>query len=71
VLSLRPGITDPASIKYRRESEILAQAGADWEKVYVEQVMPDKLRLNLQYVETRSIWLDVKIIIRTLLGGSG
>lgn len=66
VLSVRPGITDLASIKYHRESELLAQAGAEWERVYIEQVMPDKLRLNLEYIERRSFWFDLKLIFQTL-----
>lgn len=48
VLELRPGITDLASIKYRDESEILARA-ADPERAYVDEVMRDKLRINLDY----------------------
>ncbi|MGA2266273.1 MAG: sugar transferase [Phycisphaerae bacterium] len=68
VLSVKPGITDLASIQYHRESDILAQAGADWEKAYVEQVMPDKLRLNLEYLQQRrSLLSDVAIILKTLL----
>ena len=67
VISLKPGITDLASIKYHRESELLAEAGDDWEKVYIEQVMPDKLRLNLEYVEKQSLWFDITLILATLL----
>lgn len=67
VLSVKPGITDLASIKYHRESEILAQAGGGWEEVYVQQVMPDKLKLNLEYIERRSLWFDIKLIVKTLL----
>jgi lipopolysaccharide/colanic/teichoic acid biosynthesis glycosyltransferase len=66
VLSVTPGVTDLASIKYHRESEILAAAGDSWEKAYVEQVMPDKLRLNLEYIANRSLWGDVKLIFKTL-----
>jgi len=67
VLSVRPGITDLASVKYRHESELLAEAGDDWERVYIEQVMPDKLRLNLEYIVAQALWLDVSLIFRTLL----
>ncbi|HUX16126.1 MAG: sugar transferase [Phycisphaerae bacterium] len=67
VLEARPGITDVASIKYRDEQEILAEAGDDWERVYVEQVMPDKLRLNLEYLQNRSLWTDLKVILKTVL----
>ncbi len=67
VLSVKPGITDIASIKYRDESEILAEAGDDWETVYISKVMPDKLRLNLEYIAKQSLWFDVKLILTTLL----
>ncbi|MFV9510482.1 sugar transferase [Tepidibacillus sp. LV47] len=66
VLTIRPGITDYASIKYRDENEILAQSD-DPEKTYIEQIMVDKLKLNLQYIEEMSFWNDIKIIFRTLL----
>ena len=67
VLDVRPGITDLASIKYHKESELLAEAGDDWEDVYVNQVMPDKLRLNLVYIDKRSFLFDIKLIFATLL----
>lgn len=67
VLSVRPGITDIASVKYRNESELLAGAGDDWERLYVNKVMPDKLHLNLEYIEKQSLWFDIKLIFRTLL----
>ena len=65
VLSVRPGITDPASIAYRDESALLARA-ADPERVYVEQVMPAKLRFAAQYVEQRSMSGDLRLIGATL-----
>ena len=65
VLSVRPGITDIASIEYRDESRLLAQA-ADPERCYTEQVMPAKLALAARYVRTRSLWLDLRLIGRTL-----
>jgi lipopolysaccharide/colanic/teichoic acid biosynthesis glycosyltransferase len=65
VLSVRPGITDLASIEYRDESEQLARA-ADPEHEYVHVVMPRKLRLAEAYVEQASIALDVRLILRTL-----
>ncbi len=67
VLSVRPGITDIASVKYRNESELLAEAGDDWERLYVNKVMPDKLRLNLEYIEKQSLWFDIKLIFKTLV----
>ena len=65
VLSVRPGITDPASIAYRDESTLLAQA-ADPERVYIEQVMPAKLRCAAEYVERMSLANDLRLIGATL-----
>jgi lipopolysaccharide/colanic/teichoic acid biosynthesis glycosyltransferase len=65
VLSVRPGITDIASIEYRQESELLARA-ADPEREYVEVVMPAKLRLAAAYVEQASLATDIRLILRTL-----
>ena len=65
VLSVRPGITDPASIEYRDESTLLARA-ADPERVYVEQVMPAKLKFAAQYVDRMSLLNDARLIVRTL-----
>ena len=66
VLSVRPGITDLASIEYRNESELLGQA-EDPEAFYLEVVLPRKLEYCVQYVAARSIWLDIAIIWRTVL----
>jgi lipopolysaccharide/colanic/teichoic acid biosynthesis glycosyltransferase len=65
VLSVKPGITDPASIRFRNESEILAQA-ADPEREYVETILPVKLGHYVQYVNTRSLAGDLGIILSTL-----
>ena len=65
VLSVRPGITDPASIEYRDEAALLA-AAADPERVYVEQVMPAKLRSAVRYVDERSLLGDVRVIAATV-----
>ncbi len=65
VLSVRPGITDPASLSFRNESELLAQA-ADPEREYVEVVMPAKLRLAADYVRRASLATDVRLIVATL-----
>lgn len=64
VLSVRPGITSLASIRYRNENEILAQAD-DPDRCYVEQVMPDKLAIDLEYVENANLWNDIKLIFST------
>ncbi|NLW35626.1 MAG: sugar transferase [Syntrophorhabdus aromaticivorans] len=65
VLSLRPGITDFASIKYRNEEELLRQS-PEPEKVYREVILPDKLALSLKYKETISFKTDLSIIFITL-----
>lgn len=64
VLDVRPGITDPASIRYRNENELLEQA-KDPEKYYIEVIMQDKLKLYLQYVAEQSFWYDIKLIFQT------
>lgn len=66
VLSVRPGITDLASIKYRNENDVLATYD-DPEAAYIQAVMPDKLKLNLDYIQRRSIMLDLRIILTTIL----
>lgn len=66
VLSVRPGITDIASIEYRDESTVLARA-ADPEQAYIHEVLPHKLALAAQYVDQSSLWLDVRLIARTVL----
>ncbi|MGN0235344.1 MAG: sugar transferase [Paludibacteraceae bacterium] len=64
VLDVRPGITDPASIKFRNENELLEKA-EDPEKYYIEVIMQEKLRLYLEYVEKHSFWYDIKLIFQT------
>jgi len=65
VLSVRPGLTDYASIRYVNENELLA-ASADPEQTYIQEIMQDKLNLNLKYIDEQSIWVDMKIIFKTL-----
>lgn len=64
VLSVRPGLTDLASIQYVHENELLA-ASEDPEKTYIEEVMPAKLALNLQYIDSQSVLGDIKLICKT------
>jgi lipopolysaccharide/colanic/teichoic acid biosynthesis glycosyltransferase len=66
VLSIRPGITDFASILYKNESTVLAGA-ADPEATYVNVVLPGKLKHYVRYVSERTFWLDFKIILLTLM----
>lgn len=64
ILSVRPGITDLASIHFRNESMILAQS-TDPERAYREDILPEKLRLQQQYVRTRSFRVDLGILFKT------
>ena len=64
VLDVRPGITDMASIRYRNENEMLESAD-DPDKYYVDFIMQDKLRINLEYVAKHSFWFDLKLIFKT------
>ena len=65
VLSVKPGITEFASIEYRNENELLAKS-KNPEKTYIEKIMPKKLDLNLKYVRERGMITDLKIIFLTL-----
>lgn len=65
ILSVRPGITDIASIEYRDESHVLARA-VDPEYAYIHEVMPHKLALAASYVDQASVWMDIKLILRTI-----
>ena len=65
VLSIKPGITDFASIEYVRENELLS-ASSDPEKTYIEEIMPAKLALNLKYLREQSFLTDMKIILQTI-----
>ena len=64
VLSVRPGITDYASIEYVNENELLSQS-EDPERTYIEQVMPDKIKLNMRYLEHYNLIEYFKIIFLT------
>lgn len=64
VLDVRPGITDPASIKFRNENELMENA-EDPEKYYIEVIMQEKIKLYLEYVEKHSFWYDVGLIFKT------
>lgn len=66
LLSVRPGITDPASIKYRNEAEELAQAD-DPERYYVDVLLPRKTQLYAEYIRNRSFTRDLQIILETLI----
>ncbi len=65
VFNVKPGITDWASIKYVNENEILAKSSQP-EKTYIEEIMPAKLKLNLEYVKHNNVFVDIKIILLTI-----
>ena len=62
-LSVRPGITSPASLAFRNEEQILI--GLDWEKTYVESLMPRKLQIELEYMSQRSFWSNLGVLLET------
>lgn len=64
VLDVRPGITDPASIKFRNENELMEKA-EDPEKYYIEVIMQEKIKLYLEYVEKHSFFYDLGLIFKT------
>ena len=64
VLDVQPGITDPASIKFRNENVLMEQA-EDPEKYYIEVIMQMKIKLYLDYVDNHSFWGDICLIFKT------
>jgi len=65
VLSVKPGITDYASIEYSNENELLGKA-ENPEQLYINEIMPAKLKLNLKYIDEQGIITDLKIIFKTI-----
>jgi len=63
VLSVKPGITSLASIKYHHEEQILV--GENWETIYSNKVMPEKIKIDLEYIKQRSLLTDLYIIFET------
>jgi lipopolysaccharide/colanic/teichoic acid biosynthesis glycosyltransferase len=63
VLTVRPGVTSPASVRYRNEESLLT--GDDWHDRYVNEIMRDKLRDDLTYIDTRTFLGDLRLIVRT------
>ncbi|TVR78553.1 MAG: sugar transferase [Chitinophagaceae bacterium] len=70
VLSVKPGLTDFASLMYFDENRIL-ESKENPEEAYIKEIMPHKLKLNLEYIQQQSFLLDLKIIFRTLLRIAG
>ncbi|MCI7407291.1 MAG: sugar transferase [Candidatus Onthomorpha sp.] len=67
VLTVRPGITSLSSIKYRNENEILSRSDNP-EQYYIDEIMQDKLAIELDYLEQRSLLTDIKVIFQTIFG---
>ena len=67
ILKMRPGLTGPASIKYRHEDKILAQQ-ADPQRYNDEVIWPDKVKINREYYENWSVWKDIAILWKTVFG---
>jgi len=65
ILELRPGITGPATLKYANEEQLLASID-DPEKYNDEVIFPDKVKMNLDYLDNWNLWLDIKIIFKTI-----
>ena len=65
LLSIRPGVTDPASIAFRNESQLLAE-NEDPERAYVTTILPQKIQLAGEYVKHRSVGLYIRLLGRTL-----
>jgi lipopolysaccharide/colanic/teichoic acid biosynthesis glycosyltransferase len=66
VLEVKPGITDLASIRYRDENDLLGEA-EDPDAFYINTIMPDKLALNLEYINNNNIFVDIYIILKTII----
>lgn len=66
VLQVKPGITDLASIRYRDENELLGEA-ENPDEFYINTIMPDKLALNLEYINRNNVFIDIYIILKTII----
>src|SRR5207247_3510183 len=65
VLELVPGMTDEASIRYLGESTLLA-ASPDPERLYLEEIAPEKIRLSLEYAARATVWTDLRVVLASL-----
>jgi len=65
LLSVRPGITDPASISYKDEESVLSRS-ADWEKEYINKILPEKIKSASKYVDNHNLWIDLGLIFKTI-----
>ncbi|MGP1514488.1 MAG: sugar transferase [Bacteroidales bacterium] len=65
VLDVRPGITDPSSIIYKNENDVLGTQNNP-QQYYVDVIMPNKLQINLEYIQKRTLFTDIKVILQTM-----
>ena len=65
VLNVKPGLTDPATLAYRHEAERLAHSDSP-EELYIDEIMPEKLAMNLEYLAKRNTLLDIKVFLETV-----
>lgn len=66
VLEVRPGITDPVTLRLRNEEELIAAAGGDPEVFYREALQPLKLQGYIRYLDRRTVWSDLGVLVRTV-----
>jgi len=65
ILAVRPGLTDPATLKYRDEGRLLSESPRP-EETYIREILPDKIRLSKRYAESRTLAGDLGLVLRTL-----
>lgn len=65
VLSVKPGLTDLASLKYINENELLGKS-TNPEQTYINEIMPEKLALNMEYIKRNNVWIDIQLIFKTI-----
>ncbi len=65
LLKIRPGITDPASIKYSEEESVLSLSN-NWEEDYINRILPEKIQLSSQYINHHNILIDLDLIFKTI-----
>jgi lipopolysaccharide/colanic/teichoic acid biosynthesis glycosyltransferase len=66
VLTVRPGMTSPAAVAYRHEERMMDPTGGNVESTYLDRILPAKLALDLDYVDRRSFWLDLRVLANTI-----
>ena len=65
LLKVRPGITDPASIRYSKEEDMLSLS-KDWEENYIKKILPEKIKLSSYYVKNHNVLIDLRLIFKTI-----